>query len=149
VFLLCVLVVFFLAGMASKRSSFGDWFSGRASLSSSFLSLNLYSSIGFFGTRASQWSSSSLSGHTAFSHGHVGLLWSVHDLHASRFSFFVSAGVGHGFLFLVLAGGGDGFRRSAVTGVMFVYNACCSRASIDEDFQTTACLTFLLCICLM
>jgi hypothetical protein len=30
-----------------------------------------------------------------------------------------------------------------------VYSPCCSRASIGEDFQTTACLMFLLCFCLL
>lgn len=140
--------MFFLVGMASKRSSFGNRFFWPYFIVF-FVFVTLYPFTGLFGTRTSQWSSSSLFGHTAFSHDHVGLLWSAHDLHASRFSFFVSASVGHEFLFLVLAGGWDGFRRLTVTGVMFAYSACCSRASIDEDFQTTACLMFLLCICLM
>jgi len=109
-----VLVVF-LSGMASKRRSFGERFSGCPSLSSSFLLLDLYPSAGLFRTRASQWSSPSLYNPTAFSYGHVGLRWSGHDLHAPRFSFFVFAR--HRLLFLVLAGGGHGFRRSAVTGV--------------------------------
>jgi len=36
----------------------------------------------------------------------------------SSLFFFLSTRVGHGFLFLVLAVGGDGFRQSVVTGVV-------------------------------
>jgi hypothetical protein len=60
--------------------------------------------------------------------------------------FSVSARVGHGSHFLVLAGGGDGFRRSAVTGVMFVYGVCCSRACTNKDFLTMACLVVSVCV---
>ncbi len=38
--------------------------------------------------------------------------------------FSVSARVGHGSHFLVLAGGGKGFWRLAFTGVVFVFGAC-------------------------
>jgi hypothetical protein len=110
----------FLVGMASKRRSFEERFSSCASLSSSFSLLDLCSFAGPFGTHTSQWSWRP-SGPTAFSHSHAGLRWLACGLHTPRFSF-VSACVGHGFLFLVLAGGGDGFRRSAVTRVVFVYN---------------------------
>lgn len=140
---------FFLTRMKRKRRSFGERSFCRASLSSLLSSLDLCPSFGLFGTHASQWSSPSLSGPTTFSHHHVGLRSSARDLHAPRFSFFVSARVGHEFFFLVLAGGGDGFQRSIVTGVVFVYSACCSRAGTGENFQTTTCLMFLLCICLL
>lgn len=60
-------------------------------------------------------------------------------------SFSVSARVGHGSLFLVLAGG-DGFRRSAVTRVVFVYGACCSCAGTGENFLTMACFGVSVCV---
>jgi len=60
-----------------------------------------------------------------------------------------SARVGHGFLFLALADSGDGFRQSAITGVVFMYGAYCSRADTGKDFQTMTCLMFLLCFCLL
>jgi hypothetical protein len=59
---------------------------------------------------------------------------------------FVSARVGHGSHFLVLAGGEKGFWRLAFTKVVFVYGACCSRAGIARDFPATACLRFLFVI---
>jgi hypothetical protein len=61
--------------------------------------------------------------------------WSARGLHAPTLSFSVSARVGHGPLFLVSAGGRKGFRRSAVTGVVFLYCACCSRAGAGEFFR--------------
>jgi hypothetical protein len=41
--------------------------------------------------------------------------------------------VGHMLIFLVLAGGGDGFRRSAITGVVFVYNTHWDRGGFLDD----------------
>jgi hypothetical protein len=76
-----------------------------------------------------------LSGPIASSHGHVHQRWSARGLHAPTLSFSVSARVGHGPLFLVSAGGRKGFRRSAVTGVVFLYGACCSRAGAGEFFR--------------
>jgi hypothetical protein len=43
-------------------------------------------------------------------------------MHTPMLSLFVYAHVGHGSLFLVLADGGKGFRRSVVTRVVFVYS---------------------------
>jgi hypothetical protein len=60
--------------------------------------------------------------------------------------FFVSARVGHGPLFLVLAGGRDGFQRLAIIGVVFVYGTCCSHAGTGKDFSTMACFVVSVCV---
>jgi hypothetical protein len=65
-------------------------------------------------------------------------------LQGSPFS--VYAHVGHEPLFLVLAGGGDSFQRSAVTREVFVYGACCLRVGIGGDFSTTACFVVSVCV---
>jgi hypothetical protein len=63
--------------------------------------------------------------------------------------FFVSARVGHRSHFLVLAGGGKGFWRLAITGVVFVLHAPApARISGDRLFVVSVCIfvcCFFLC----